>query len=59
MTTRTQDEILARYQSADDFLGFAREVLADTMTAGTKRQINPDLTVTAVRIRLILAGERP
>jgi hypothetical protein len=39
--TRTQDEILSRYHAADDFLGFAIEVLAEAMTADTIRSINP------------------
>jgi hypothetical protein len=42
MTTRTQDEIRARFDAADDFFGFAAEVLADSMTADTIRQINPN-----------------
>ncbi len=42
MTTRTQDEILARFHAADDFFGFAIEVLSESMTADTIRQINSD-----------------
>lgn len=39
--TRTQDEIIDRYHAADDFFGFAVEVLAEAMTAETIRGINP------------------
>jgi hypothetical protein len=46
--TRTQDEILARYTAADDFLGFGQEVLATAMTGDTMRQINPELTAEDV-----------
>ena len=45
MTTRTQDEILARFKAADDFFGFAREVLIEAMTADTIRRYNPDSTI--------------
>ena len=45
MTTRTQDEILARFQAVDDFFGFAREVLIETMDADTVRRFNPDATI--------------
>lgn len=47
MTSRTQDEILARYHAADDFFGFAAEVLAESMTADTIRQINPNAELPA------------
>lgn len=47
MTARTQDEILARYRAANDFLGFAGEVLVESMTADTIRQINPDAVLPA------------
>lgn len=39
--TRTQDEIRVRFDAADDFFGFAAEVLSESMTAETIRQINP------------------
>lgn len=45
MTIRTQDEILARFESADDFLGWAREVLIEAMDADTVRRYNPDATI--------------
>lgn len=45
MTTRTQDEIRARFDASDDFFGFAAEVLAESMTADTIRQINPNAEV--------------
>jgi hypothetical protein len=48
MTTRTQDEIRARFDAADDFFGFAVEVLAESMTAETILQINPDADVSEV-----------
>ncbi len=45
MTTRTQDEILARFRNSDDFLGFAREVLIGSMDFDTVRQAIPDVDV--------------
>jgi len=49
MTTRTQDEILARYRAADDdILGFAREVLLAAMAAESVRQLFPDVDPTAI-----------
>lgn len=43
MTTRTQDEILARFRRSDDFFGFGREVLILSMTDETLRQAIPDV----------------
>ena len=45
MTARTQDEILARFQAADDFFGFAREVLVEAMTAETMLRFKPGATL--------------
>lgn len=45
MTARTQDEILARFQAADDMFGFAREVLIEAMTPETVLRFNPDATI--------------
>jgi hypothetical protein len=46
-TTRTQDEILARFHAiADgDFFGFRREVLSDAMTADTLKAAMPGANV--------------
>ena len=42
MSARTQAEILARYQTADDLFGCAGEVLAEVMTTDTLWQIAPN-----------------
>jgi hypothetical protein len=39
--TRSQAEIVDRFNAADDFFGFAIEVLSESMTADTIRSINP------------------
>jgi hypothetical protein len=44
MSARTQAEILARFLAADDFFGFAKEVLAESMTGDTLKQAGYELT---------------
>ncbi|MBM0275136.1 hypothetical protein [Micromonospora tarensis] len=48
MTTRTQEQILARFRAVadSDWLGFRREVLADSMTLDTLRQAVPGIDTT-------------
>jgi hypothetical protein len=49
MSSRTQADILARFQAADDFLGFARDVLAESMDGETLRSVAPNLADEQLR----------